>query len=147
MKAGEFVYAWLKQRAAVTAIIGSGDNIRAHPVSIPQGWDYPAVSYQVITGRRLGTFTGGSDEGSYLVQVNCYGRGRGQLASVNTLADAIKGTEASPGLFGYQGTLGGITVAASILEDERETYEPFADGSDDGFHGIQLDFRLWLETA
>lgn len=43
------IYDILKNTAAVTAIVGTGDDCRIYPVMIPQGIKKPAITYQRIS--------------------------------------------------------------------------------------------------
>lgn len=47
MNTGKYIYTKLKATAAVTALIGSGDNTRLYPVYLPQNVAYPAVVFTV----------------------------------------------------------------------------------------------------
>ena len=49
MAGAKSLYYLLKNAAAVTAIVGTGDNARIYPLRLPQKLAFPAITYQQIT--------------------------------------------------------------------------------------------------
>ena len=144
MSLGNFIYAWMKQEADVTAIIGSGDDCKCFPKSVPQDKDYPAVTYQIISTTPDRELAAPTDYVVARVQINALSKGRGAGATADSLALAINGTASDVKLNGYSGTLGGIKVwKAYIIDgphDGSEEWEP--DASDDPIHRVVTDYEI-----
>lgn len=140
---GGFIVAWVKQDATVTSLIGSGHNCRIYPQVAPQNAAYPRLTYQVIASDPGQSLTGPISLEWATVQIDCWGgRGPGGYAAAYTLAEAIAGTEASPKLDGYYGTLSGYEIRDCHLTNRDDGILFPTDGSDNAIHSVTMDFDI-----
>lgn len=142
MSVGAFLFAWMKQEAGVTALIGAGDACRCYPAGeVPQNATYPLVTYQVVDTQVFDTLGGPAGVEKPLVQVDAWARTHSGAAA---LAKAIRGTDDDGALNGYQGTLASVKVRrARLVGGPRHTEEAPGDGSDEAYHRVSQDFEVW----
>jgi hypothetical protein len=123
------LFTLLTANAGVTALVGT----RVYPVQLPQAPTTPAVSYQLISEHREGSFAGPSGLPGTLIQVDSWSD---TYLGVKTLATAVR-----LALDGYQGTpAGGDRIQASILENQSDIFEP-----DVKLFRVLQEFRLWWD--
>lgn len=69
------------------------------------------------------------------------------LASARALSEAIRGTGGSTGMAGYEGTVSGIEIQASILQRKQFDFQPYGDASDEGFYEVASIYQIqYTET-
>lgn len=140
----DFLVAWMKQEAGVTAILGSGDSIAFYPQHGVQNRDtFPRATYLEVTDTPKNNLTGPCGTNTVNVQIDCWSRGSGGATVAETLAWAIAGDSTDPKLNGYRGTLGGVFVQASLLRGGMQKFEEEPeDGSDDWTYRVMLSFDI-----
>lgn len=139
-----FIYAWMGQESGVTAILGSGDDLRVFPFNTPESIDvFPRLTYQLIENVAYQTLGGRNGHVNTLVQLDTWSKGPGGYSTGRALALAVHGTEASPKLDGYRGTLAGVTVDASKMTIKQDFFERSADQSDEHIYRVMMRFRLF----
>ncbi|OJW11215.1 MAG: hypothetical protein BGO49_11150 [Planctomycetales bacterium 71-10] len=126
----EALYLRLSSTAALTAIVGD----RIHHGHIPQGWDLPAVSFE-LPGRPYGHHLRGSDgTSSPRVRISAWAASRPQaVAMARAVRDRFQG---------FRGRIGRVEVMASILLDELDLSSPPKDESDTWTCRILMDYRI-----
>lgn len=69
------------------------------------------------------------------------------LASARALSEAIRGTGGSTGMAGYEGTVSGVEIQASILQRKQFDFVAFNDASDQGFYEVASIYQIqYTET-
>jgi hypothetical protein len=127
---GEALHALLAADAAVAALAGS----RIYPNLVPAAASYPAIAYQRISGRRVHSQTGPSGLAAPRVQIT-------SLAASYAQADAL-GQAVRQALDGYVGTVAGVELQASFIENEEDDhYNSAADEND--LHVVRQDYFFW----
>lgn len=110
----EGLFTYLSTYAGLAALVGT----RIYPMLLPQQPTLPAVTYQRISTPRLHEF-----EASFLphprFQFDCWA---GDFLAAKNVAEQVR-----LALDLYTGAMGAETVEVSIVEDERDTYEPDVD--------------------
>lgn len=122
--------ALLTANAGVAALAGT----RIYAVQLPQQPTLPAVTYELVSDRRQGTFTGPAGLPGSLFRVHSWAAG---YAAAKALANAVRAA-----LDGYQGTVGGETIQAAILEGQTDIYEPEV-----AIWRTVGDYRLWWNES
>ncbi len=77
------VYELLKNDTGVKALI----NARVYPLVAPQNTAKPYITYRVVAGLKIQTMKGDIFQGSYRMQLDCYGT---SYASVKAISQAVK---------------------------------------------------------
>lgn len=113
--------------AGVNALIAG----RIAAAAMPQGLARPNVVYQRIGTRRRYSNDGPTGLARARLQVSCYAD---TPKAAKQLAAAVREV-----LDGYSGTVGGCTIQALFLDDERDAPQPPATGRDLGVFGVQFD--------
>jgi hypothetical protein len=80
-------YSVVSVASAVTALLGSGANIRLYPDEAPQGTQPPYAVYTHIVGIPQSQLVGAPGIDAHTVQVDCYSKTRDQALQ---LAGAIR---------------------------------------------------------
>lgn len=122
MNTGKYIYAKLSADAGVTALIGSGSDIRLYPVYLPQKAAYPAVVYTVGNAPNSNSKTDASTHDRAKVTFHIWAdaaQGQNGYQSVEDIDAAIRAA-----LDYVEGTAGGVTV--DICH-----YDSSTDGRDD----------------
>jgi hypothetical protein len=69
------------------------------------------------------------------------------LAGARALAEAIRGTGGTTGMAGYEGTVSGVEIQASILQRKQFDFQPYGDSSDSGFYEVASIYQIqYTET-
>lgn len=79
--------ARLGQVAGVTALLGSGANVRVYPLVIPERAELPAATYQLISGNHKEHVAGSSGVARPRVQITSWAR---SYREAEALRDAIR---------------------------------------------------------
>lgn len=110
--------AMVKSKTAITDVIGSGDDCRFYPVSLPQGLkQYPAASYKWFNNRGNDDFDGASTHDFGYVDIQCCGKNYDDARDLwKTMRKQLEDTE---------GTFAGIEITGvdfmdSGMEDELD---------------------------
>lgn len=110
---------------------------RVYPVRLPQGGDYPAITYSKVSGGRIRTMGSNEAAANPRVQVSCWGK---TYADAKGLANAVR-----IALDRFSGTLGGsggVAVSAILLENELDLDDP-----ETKLYHVPLDFLVWYTEA
>lgn len=110
--------AMVEAQGAVTALIGSGNDTRLFPVTLPQDPTFPAMTYQIISGPRDYTQDGPDGVVRFRVQCNLYAL---TYSAVKALRDALE-TSLS-GLNNLDFGSPPVRVKGVFITNERDTYE------------------------
>jgi hypothetical protein len=134
--------AWIAALPAVQSQAGG----RVHPFGeIPQGTDWPFVSYFRVMGPRLRHLRGTSGVSHPTIQIGCHARSYGQA---KRLADSVR---VAMDAFG-RGDMGGIIVQSMITGSDRD----FGPNDEDlnPPHGdevaqpcVSFDVTIWFEEG
>lgn len=107
----EGLFEYLDNHAGLSREVDS----RIYPLLLPQRAEMPAVTYQRVSTPRLHEF-----EASFFphprFQFNCWA---GSFPRARDVAEQVVAA-----LDIYSGAMGDYTVEVSIVEDERDIYEP-----------------------
>ncbi len=127
----EALYSYLKGYAGLAALVST----RIYPLILPQDSTFPAVTYQRISGPRIHTM--GNDPGLAYprFQVSCWGK---TYASAKAVAAQVIAALQNQRNTTWGGT-GGVMVQASILESDRDLYEP-----DTQVYHVPVDVTIWF---
>jgi len=124
------VYARLSGSSAITAIVGT----RIYFGALPQSAQLPALTFWVVT-RPHGHNLGGSDGISAArIQVSAWSFAE---SSSDQLVQAIRDR-----FDGFTGTINGVTVTASIKQDELDIPHPPKAGTDQWIYETACDYRV-----
>ena len=124
------LFSRLTAVAGVTALVSQ----RVYPVQLPQNPTLPAVTYEVLSERRLNTFRGPLGLPGTLMRVCSWGL---TYAAAKDLARQVR-----LALDGWQGTSSGETVQASILERQQDLYEDEVQ-----VHRVAAEYRFWWNES
>lgn len=117
----------LSNDSGVAAVVGA----RIFPTVIAQGSTFPALSYYVISQRRMHIMDGPATLVASRVQITGMAE---KYAQIKSLEDALRLC-----LNAYRGTLSDATVVTgSHLIDARFTWEP-----EPKLHRLDADFEIW----
>lgn len=126
------MYEELKADAGVSALVGA----RIYPVTAPQEADLPLLTLQRIDRPRERHQGGDAKLPHPRIQVNCWAETE---IGADQLAEAVRGC-----LDEFSGVMGGREqVELCHLEDDSQEYVPPTDGSEQGTHGVRMDFIIW----
>lgn len=113
----------LESEAALTALVGAGDDARIYPVILPQDAQRPAITYQVISDPR--TYNQDGEDGLHKarVQLDLYGSSYSQCQQLrNVIVDNFSGA------IGERFGSPEIKISACFIEDAgRDLYESALD--------------------
>ena len=130
------MYAHLAGTAGVTALAG----LRIYPSVLPQHADYPAITFDQVSGVRALTMggLGGTGLASPRIQITCWAT---TLLAAKQLGDAVRvATD------GFTGTMGSDTVQGVLMENELDT-EDIEPGSGRAFYGVIQDYTIWATES
>lgn len=69
-------------------------------------------------------------------------------AQARALAEAIRGTGGTTGMAGYEGTVLGVEIQASILQRKEFEMYPYNDASDEAYYAVESIYLVqYTETA
>lgn len=123
--------AFIKAYAPVNNII----NGRIHPMRLPDGAAFPAITYQRISGPRVKTQQQSSKPlNNPRIQMNCWG-GTRWLDAAN-LAVALKTLD------GYRGMWGTTRIDKVDVANDLDDYEP-----DLNLYVRRVDLIIWHKEA
>lgn len=129
----------LKNDATIATITGG----RVFPVPLPQGTEYPAVTFFIVSELRDHTLTEPTNIARPRVQIDVWTIGRNDM---HALSKAVRRA-----LDGFSGTVSGVDPYSApfisklqgvFLENRQELYEPDTKTQ----HGV-LDFFVWNDEA
>lgn len=118
---------------AVATLVGA----RVYSSKLPQGVQFPAISYSLSSEQRQSTFGGPTALPGQLYTIDCWG-GETYTAA-RTLAKAVR--LALDGIKDWSST-GTVTIQVSIVEQQHDIYE-----DDVNVHRVSMDVRLWPNEA
>ena len=118
-------YSILAGDGTVAALVST----RIYPLLVPQDVALPAISYQKISGPRDYNHDGAAG----------FVKGRIQVTAVDDSYDGVKALFAAirGALSGYTGTVSGVRIWASFLENEIDSQ-----GREDRFFVTRSDWRV-----
>jgi hypothetical protein len=131
------LYGYLARQAAITALIGSGDDFRLYPDLLPEGIAYPAVAYFRVSTPRLHTLDGPSGFAQPRFQFSVWGNTKSDVIAV---VEALRLT-----LDGFRGQMGDTQVRAILSDDEMGDHDQY-DGNTRSFHRV-IDFHVSHEEV
>lgn len=122
---------------SVSALVGS----RVYPTVLPQAPEYPAMTYQFITGGSEYSMQGPSKLASPRVQLDLYATEHMQLLQ---LKGAVMST-----LSGLRGVVGSppVRIYGAFREMEQDAYEQQLERSGPSVWRKSLDFTLWFKET
>lgn len=121
----EGVFSYLSTYPGLVPLVGT----RIYPLLLPQNPTLPAVTYQRISTPREAAFGRAFFEHPRF-QFNCWAD---DLPAAVAVGDQVKAA-----LNLYAGAMGASTVAPSIIEDERHTYE-----AETAWWHVMIEAVLW----
>jgi Protein of unknown function (DUF3168) len=120
---------YLKADATIAAAVGQ----RVFPNIVPQGSNFPAISYNQVSGVRLYDINDGpSGRAMPRITINSWAI---RYLDVRNLADAVRQR-----LNGFRGMMGSTQVGRITLDNEFDTYEEEAGLS--GIHRVVQDYII-----
>jgi len=129
----EGLIAYLKTIAGVTSLVST----RIYGKVIPQGATLPCVTQQRISTPRILTHDTSGATGDLISprwQIDAWAE---LDSSAKAITDAIRAA-----LNGKTGTVGGVTIRASLANEEATTWEPESE-----LYRGRSEFIIWLEEA
>lgn len=139
---GKFLKTWMAGQSAVTALIGTGDNLRFWPQEIPQHASaFPRILYTIDRDVPLPTLGGPSKTRIATVTLDLQEED-GDYSGLQTLAEAIVGKPSAPKLDGFRGKMAGIWVQCCRVEDKPEEIDPPFDAGDEGIRHSLLEATI-----
>lgn len=125
------LYTWLSSDAAITAVVGT----RIFPQRVPQGKDFPAITFQVIFGDHVHDLKASAGLGRPIFQVNAISP---SYLEAKDLAELIRLR-----LQGFRGVWGTLDVRAVLLNNLADLpFEVPKDESDQGYYTVAGDYRV-----
>lgn len=121
---------YLLSDPTLSGLIGT----RLHPLTLPQGSTFPAISYQVVTNSHFHTLGGPVDLERPRIQFDVYAT---TYMVMDAVAEALR--TALDAASGQLGGSPGIMVQGAFLDMQRDVYE-----SDPQLYRRTMDFFLWL---
>ena len=121
--------------SAVYSLVGGTTRPRIYPLKLPQNPEFPAVTYQIISGRPEYHIDGVAGVAEIRLQVDCWAVDKDSTSgyeSSRALAEAVRGA-----LSAYSGTVGDVVIQSCFLENRRTLYE---DGAE--IYRESLDFAV-----
>ena len=128
MSAETAIRALLIADAPTLALVST----RIYPQRLPQNVDYPAISYQRISGVRVRLVTGPSDRAQPRIQMNLWDE---TYNGVQAVADAVR-----EAMDGYAGVIGGEEINGLSIQNEFDLFDEEA--LDDGVYRIVQDYYV-----
>ena len=119
--------------AAVAALVGT----RIYPVVLPQAPQYPAISFQTISGESHYALGGHSGLASPRIQVDCWAESFDAVMALRSAVIACLG--------GYRGTVAGVTIQGMFKVAEVDAFEPELTQTGARIWRKTLDFNIWFE--
>lgn len=126
--------AYLKTKAAITSLVGSGANARIRPGRLMQSDALPAIRYSIPGGGSVEHLDGISGTATPTLQIDCYGS---TWAQAYQLCEAVR-----LALQCFRGAMGSTFVNGVSLVNRFYLYEPDAGASDQGKHRFILTFNV-----
>jgi hypothetical protein len=125
--------------AAVTAITST-----IRPYRLQQADALPAVVVSVDEEQHENSLDGLGGLVSAQVRIQAVAE---TLAVARSLSEAIRGTGGTTGMAGYEGTVLGVEIQASILQRKQIDFQPYNDASDEGFYYVDSIYQIqYTET-
>ncbi|MGF7429585.1 DUF3168 domain-containing protein [Thermoanaerobacterium thermosaccharolyticum] len=113
------IYSYLSNNQNIKSIV---DN-RIYPMILPQKPQFPAITYQKISGPRINSKSGDSGLSYPRIQFNCWGKTYLEAKQVAMVViDAMNK----------------FTNGEATIQDEHDSYEP-----DTNLFYISVDFIIW----
>jgi len=119
-----------KETTAITAIIGSGDTMRAYPMMMPQGVTYPCVTLQRITSMESTKLAGPDGYTHARIQIDLWAETYTELSALEAALRAR--------LAAYQGDRKGIAVRSCVMASRQDIAEP-----DVKVLRVSMDYMIW----
>lgn len=125
------LYSYLTSYAGLTALVSD----RIYPLVIPEQASLPAIAYQRISTRITYSHDGDSE----------LDRPRFQFACVASTAKAARevAEQVVAALSGYSGTMSGLNVGASFIENQLDGYEPQPTDA----YVMRVDALIWHDRS
>lgn len=136
---------WLEKDPDVAAAVGG----RVFPDRLPQGADFPQVTYEQHAESTLMHLGGLSGSANPTYAVRCWGRTKPEAKG---LADHVRGNKSTPKLDGFRGLIqcsdgGKVRVQCARLVDASDEYLPTPHGDDAGLYCTTQLYRLFYEDV
>ncbi len=125
---------FLKSKATITALVGSGNNARIRPGRLMQGDAMPAIRYAITGGFSHQHLRGLSGLASMQLQIDCYGATHSQAWE---LSEAVR-----LAMLPFRGLTGDTHISGVLLTNRLHSYEEPVDASDHGKHRFILSFDV-----
>lgn len=128
----EGLFAYLSTYPGLVPLVGT----RVYPVLLPQNATLPAVTYTRLATPRLHEF-----EASFLphptFQFDCWAMDTAVISGYEEAKDVA--TQVVAALDIYRGAMGAYTVEASIVDSERDAYDP-----ETKIWHVIVDVEIWV---
>ncbi|MFL5731461.1 MAG: DUF3168 domain-containing protein [Cytophagaceae bacterium] len=121
MNIGAAIYSILKNDAAVSAIVGTGDNCKIYPVVIPQGVVSPSVKFHVVHVQPTDTKQGVSPLDVYTIQIDSFAKDTDTSSGDAIAADLD--SKIRTALDRYHGTVSGIVIDKIWYQGTQDMYD------------------------
>lgn len=135
----EALCSYILSKAAVTALIGSGDAARLYPIVLPQDCDLAdgaAATYEIITSDETHTLTDRAGIVQSRVKITSFAQTH---SAATTLARAIKNC----GIATLKGVSGGVDFRGTVIEEGLSCFvETPTDGGETWRYIAEFDLRL-----
>lgn len=135
----EALCSYILSKAAVTALIGSGDAARLYPHALPQDCNLAsgaAAIYRIISSSETGLLTDRAGIVQSRVQITSFAN---TFSAAIALARAIKNC----GIATLKGLDGGVNFRGVMIEEGINTYdEPPTDGGETWRYIAEFDLRV-----
>lgn len=121
--------------SAVYSLVGGTTRPRIYALKLPQNPEFPAVTYQIVSGRPEYHINAVAGLAEVRLQIDCWAadeENESGYDQARALAEAVRGA-----LSAYTGTVGDVVIEACFLENRRTIYE---DGAQ--VYRESLDFVL-----
>lgn len=133
MKSG--LVSLLTGEGTISALVSS----RVYVNKAPQTAALPHIIITQMNSYEMNSLDGTSELRSITYDIDC--KADRSIEAAN-LSDAVRVF-----IDDYTGAAGGETIAAVLLNDESDSYEPPADASDVGIHVVTLDVDVMYNPA
>lgn len=135
MDIGDSLVALLRANGPVSALLTSDDGrVRIYPDELPQGPEYPAVRYTLVSETDQYHTRGPANLTRMRFQIDCYGRTK---SSANEVARAIRDC-----LRGFKGAMGDHVAQGIFIDTVRSGRETDIEPP---VSFVSRDFIIWVE--
>ena len=96
---------------------------RVYPIALPQNCDFPAISYQRVTGVRVNDLSGYGNLQNAHIQIDCWATSYNEVKELGAYIHT---------------TMNGANTLKSLLISDADGYD-----ADAGLYRVSMDFSAW----